>query len=154
MPTIRINDEVYKALKNMAEPFEDSPNDVIERLLRGKGGPVRSVLAHDVGSRKLTRHRRGEATRKEAYRPNILRALVEMGGRGEAADVLKLVERMMSGTLNRFDHGSVSTGEERWRNFARFEKADMVREGLLRPNSPHGIWELTEKGRQHLRQAG
>jgi hypothetical protein len=32
MPTIRIDDEVYKWLKSQAEPFEDTPNSVLRRL--------------------------------------------------------------------------------------------------------------------------
>ena len=31
--TIRVDPEVYKELKKRADPFEDSPNDVIRRVL-------------------------------------------------------------------------------------------------------------------------
>lgn len=34
MPTIRIDDEVWKYLQSKAKPFEDSPNDVLRRELR------------------------------------------------------------------------------------------------------------------------
>jgi 5-methylcytosine-specific restriction protein A len=33
MPQIRIDDEVYRALQKQAEPFRDTPNDVLRRLL-------------------------------------------------------------------------------------------------------------------------
>ena len=33
MPTIRIDDEVWKFLQSRAKPFEDSPNDVLRREL-------------------------------------------------------------------------------------------------------------------------
>jgi hypothetical protein len=32
MPTIRIDEDVYKWLKSQAEPFEDTPNSVLRRL--------------------------------------------------------------------------------------------------------------------------
>jgi negative regulator of replication initiation len=34
MPTIRIDDEVWKYLQSRAKPFEDTPNDVLRRELR------------------------------------------------------------------------------------------------------------------------
>jgi len=40
--TIRIDEEVYQALKRRAEPFEDSPNDVLRRLLDLNGASPQS----------------------------------------------------------------------------------------------------------------
>ena len=37
MPTIRIENEVFEGLKKLAEPFVDTPNAVIRRLLIEKG---------------------------------------------------------------------------------------------------------------------
>jgi restriction system protein len=39
-------------------------------------------------------------------------------------------------------------GEERWRLYARFERKNMLQDGLLKADSPHGVWELTDKGRK------
>ncbi len=36
MATIRVDDQVYEELKKLAEPLEDSPNDVIRRLFTSK----------------------------------------------------------------------------------------------------------------------
>lgn len=33
MPTIRVRPETYERMKNWAIPLEDTPNDVIEKLL-------------------------------------------------------------------------------------------------------------------------
>ena len=33
MPTIRVKPETYERMKNWAIPLEDTPNDVIEKLL-------------------------------------------------------------------------------------------------------------------------
>lgn len=32
--TIRVDDEVYEALQALAEPFKDTPNKVLRRLLK------------------------------------------------------------------------------------------------------------------------
>ena len=37
MPTIRIDNEVFEGLKQLAEPFVDTPASVIRRLLIEKG---------------------------------------------------------------------------------------------------------------------
>ena len=42
MPTIRIDDDVFEGLKKLAEPFVDSPNSVVRRLLIEKGILVES----------------------------------------------------------------------------------------------------------------
>ena len=34
MPTIRIDDEVYAWLQNLARPFEDTPNSVLRRVAK------------------------------------------------------------------------------------------------------------------------
>ena len=37
MPTVRLDDEVFEALKKLAEPLVDTPNSVIRRLLEAHG---------------------------------------------------------------------------------------------------------------------
>ncbi|MCX7778606.1 MAG: winged helix-turn-helix domain-containing protein, partial [Armatimonadetes bacterium] len=67
-------------------------------------------------------------------------------------EVLDQVEKMVRPHLQSFDFRPVSSGEPRWRNKARWERFNMVLEGLLRDDSPRGIWELTEKGWQEARK--
>jgi len=37
---------------------------------------------------------------------------------------------------------------------ASFERYEMVRDGLIAPDSPRGVWEITEKGRKILEKYG
>jgi hypothetical protein len=138
MRTIRIDDEVWQELKKRAVPLEDTPNAVLRRLLGLDGEETRERSP-----------RRGGITPKEESRLPILEALVEMGGRGRVNDVLARVEKKIEDRLKRGDYEKVSTGEFRWRNNARGERASMAREGLLKPmsGSARGYWEITEKGR-------
>ncbi len=57
--------------------------------------------------------------------------------------------RAMQPLLSISDHQRVRTGDIRWWNAVRWERDNMVKAGLLKKNSPRGIWELTEKGRQY-----
>jgi restriction system protein len=74
-------------------------------------------------------------------------ALAEMGGQGRAKEVLERVFEMAEPHLGPEDRSFLKTSNEfRWRRKANWERYLMVRDGLLRPDSPQGIWELTEAG--------
>jgi len=97
---------------------------------------------------------KGRKTPQKEYRIPILETLIEMGGRGRVKDVLEKVEGKMKGRLTKADYESVPSGEERqWRNLARWERKNMVRKRLLKDNSPRGIWEITDKGRNYYSSA-
>uniref|UniRef100_A0A7C3EZC1 Restriction system protein Mrr-like N-terminal domain-containing protein n=1 Tax=candidate division WOR-3 bacterium TaxID=2052148 RepID=A0A7C3EZC1_UNCW3 len=36
----------------------------------------------------------------------------------------------------------------RWRNAAQWARYNMVKQGWLKSNSPRGVWEITEAGRE------
>ena len=79
-----------------------------------------------------------EKTPNSAYRQPILDCLRQMGDVGRAADVLECVERKLTGQLRDVDYELTATGKLRWRNAAEWERRAMVREGLLRADSPWG----------------
>ena len=103
--------------------------------------------------RGFGRLRRGIQTPEKAFRRPILEALVALGGRGRMSEVLDLVEKKMKGVLTDYDYQSLPSrlGTPRWRNTAQWCRLKMVREGLLKNDSPPGIWEISEKGREALR---
>lgn len=142
MPTIRIDNEIWNHLKSRAEPFEDTPNTVLRRLLRLEKKPHRG--------RKMPA---GSRTPQAAYRMPILAGLAELGGRATTAEVLDCVEKRLRSVLRPIDLEKISTGMVRWRNAAMWERKSMVDEGLLASGSPRGLWELTAKGREFLRKA-
>ena len=90
---------------------------------------------------------KGKSLPQSFYRPLILKALAEMGGKGRAKEVLERVFEMAEPHLGPEDRSFLKTSKEfRWRRKANWERYLMVRDGLLRPDSPQGIWELTEAG--------
>ena len=48
---------------------------------------------------------------------------------------------------------SSSPDNPRWRNAAQWARYSMVKKGLLKSDSPRGIWELTDKGMQQAEKA-
>jgi restriction system protein len=94
---------------------------------------------------------RGMSTPQSAYRQPILQALIEMGGSGHMSDVLARVEQLMRGKLKELDYEPLpSDGTLRWSKSAQWTRNRMAREGLLKEDSPRGIWEISEAGRQLL----
>lgn len=166
MPTIRIDDEVWKALKESAEPFVDTPNDVLRRLLLPKkpaeassvmlmslleeGGKQTSVIETKRRGPKSHVERTGEA----AFRLPILQALVELGGQGSVGEVLEHARKHLKSELKPDDIKTLkSNGEVRWENTAKWERKHLLDDGLLDSSAPHGIWRITPLGRDYLKNS-
>ena len=95
----------------------------------------------------LGRLKKGLCTPRAAFLQPILKALNEMGGSARMSDVLTRVEQLMRGVLKKVDYEPLpADGMLRWSKSAQWERYSMVKEGLLKSNSPHGIWEITEAG--------
>lgn len=140
MPTIRIDDEVFAALQQKARPFIDTPNHVLRRLL-DLDATEQKGRSRMKGSKQYI-----GATPQQAFRAPIIDALRQLGGSGHAEDALKIVFKHMQSHLKPCDYESMKSGEARWRLNARWERKNMLAEGLLKPDSPRGFWELTAKG--------
>lgn len=147
MPTIRIDDEVWKELKKRAVPLEDTPNSVLRRLLKlesAKGGRKQ---------RKTTRQRGASqtvgGTPRHEFRTPILRALSDLGGSAQEGKVLDRIEQELADRFTDVDRAPIPGGRDRdisWRIAVREERRIMVRKGLVKKDCPRGIWELTEEG--------
>jgi restriction system protein len=104
-------------------------------------------------SRKAKRRLpRGLRTPEDAFRRPILEALVELGGSSSIGEVLDRVEQKMKGVLNSYYYEPLPSDPRsvRWRNTAQWCRNTLVREGLMKSDSPHGIWEISEQGRKWL----
>src|SRR3954466_10723873 len=148
MPTIRLDDEIYDALKKLAEPFVDTPNSVIRRLLEQHGhvakkkapaAPLRAKTAPDL-----------EPTPQAVYEDFLLKILDEQfKGSGEKRAVTHaIVEKMQKQKLLRAaDREGVATGETRAENRVAWGRNALKGRGILNRTSRRGIWELTPEGK-------
>jgi hypothetical protein len=123
-------------------------------IARAGGPPVDEAARAE--RRNLGKLRKGLRTPEEEYYRPILESLVSMGGQGPIGEVLKQVHQRMEAALNEHDHQPLPSDPDmpRWRNVAQWARKSMVKEGLLRPDSPRGVWEVTEAGRAWLRREG
>jgi hypothetical protein len=103
--------------------------------------------------RDLGRLRRGLRTPEPAYYRPVLEALVALGGRAPMPEVLENVGQRMRDVLRDVDFQPLASDPDRprWRNTGQWARNRLVKEGLMRGDSPHGIWEISDAGRRFLR---
>lgn len=170
-PTIRIDDEVFDELKKHAEPFVDTPNTVLRRLLGlsdSSNGAVEvnaaeQTTAHRDGEGRRGRQRRrktktvrqpraktGTILSESEYEVPMLEIISEHGGRAAAREVLDELETRLGSQLTEVDKEELSSGNVRWRNRAQFVRLRLVERGDMVKDSPRGMWEVTEQGRGRI----
>jgi hypothetical protein len=99
------------------------------------------------------RAKKGTITTHEEFRRPLLQALVEMGGKGKTRAVVDRVGKLMEGKLKPRDFEPLPSDPEmiRWRNKLMWTRNTLVNVlGHMKSDSPRGVWEISEKGRQWL----
>jgi hypothetical protein len=146
MPVVRIADETWARLQQHARPFEDTPDDVIRKALDALEGssPLEQALPTKM-PRKAKRKATDKLPQKE-FRQPLMRALLGLGGTAQASDIRDVLEPAVKPLLRAGDMDPVSTGDPRWWNAVCWERSELVKEGLFRPDSPRGVWELSDTG--------
>lgn len=147
--SIEIDDEVFKVLKNQAEPFVDTPNTVLRRLL-GIDRAEEAGVTEKTGE-GATRATAGMLLPEREYEEPILRYLDERGGRAPSREVVEAVGEVLGGRLSELDKQELNSGGIRWQKRAAFVRLRLVERGDLVEKSPRGTWEISEKGRERLR---
>lgn len=115
---------------------------------------VKRPKAKKIRRKKHRKLQHGLRTPESAFRIPILKILVELDGKGTTKEILAKVERSMKYVLNDYDYMPLSANPHtpRWRNTAQWSRVIMVKDGLLRNDSPRGVWEITDKGRKYLEE--
>lgn len=175
-PTIRIDEDVFEELKKHAEPFVDTPNTVLRRLLslgdagfEPTNGTVELEAADETPAEasareeRATRQRRrrtkpkrapraktGSILHESAYELPILQIIETHGGRAAAREVLDELGPKLDGQLTEVDRQELASGDVRWRNRAQFVRLRMVEKGDLVKDSPRGMWEISDQGRRRV----
>ena len=120
---------------------------VVKGALKGKG---------DAGMRARSKPLKpGLKTPPDAFRYPILEALNRLEGVGRVGDVFRVLEEILSEQLNTYDYQPLPSDPNsvRWRSTAHRARYEMVQEGLLADDSPRGVWEITDAGREALKHA-
>ena len=116
----------------------------------------RKPLSRKRGKKKSpARLERGLRTPEDEFRIPILDALAQLGGSTPIGDVTDQLEKSMADVLNEYDWQTLPSvpNVPRWRNTAQWARQSLVNDGYLSGDSPKGIWEITDSGRELLRTA-
>ena len=102
--------------------------------------------------RKSARHEKGPGWTGIPGPSRWAETLVELAGGGKVADVLELVQMRMKKMLKKVDYQPLASDPSnlRWRNTAQWSRSIMVHDGLLKADSPRGVWEITDAGRKEV----
>ncbi len=146
MPTIRVEQDVFEGLQQLAQPFVDSPSMVIRRLLEDKG--VLHAKKEVPNNPRLAPNALTPQSIYESYLLHVL--LKEFDGQGHKRDVTHaIVKRMMKdGHIGAADQELVSTGETKAENTITWARNALKSRGRINRTSPRGIWQLTPEGRE------
>jgi restriction system protein len=166
----RINEDGAEAMKRGDYSTAKSVIDFAERLsafqstvsllerewreidaLREESAPaVKEIVSKGF----FGKSRKGEITSHFDYYRPLLEVLAAMGGKGKTKEVIDAVGAKMKSTLKPKDYEiHKSKGKPiRWRNSVQWARNSMVNhEGLMKPDSSTGIWEISTKGREWLK---
>lgn len=175
-PNIDLDDDVFDYLKSQAEPFVDTPNSVLRRLLGldGTGKPtapsgipkatvsttsVRRANAEGRSAKrkpiraaapKRTRAASGTLLPEQKYERPLLKALEDAGGQAPYRDIVEAVGRELKDDLMPADFENLSSGSVRWQSRLQFVRLRLIERGYLDRNAPRGIWGITDAGRAVL----
>ena len=145
MPTIRVEQDVFEGLQQLAKPFVDSPSMVIRRLLEERG-----VLRAAAKAPKSVRLAPDALTPQAMYEDYLLYVLAkDFDGQGHKRDVTHaIVKRMMKdGHIGAADQELVSTGETKAENTITWARNALKQRGYISRAASRGTWELTLEGK-------
>jgi negative regulator of replication initiation len=171
-PHIELDEEIFEFLKANAEPFVDTPNTVLRRLLGldsatiGTAKPVVAAnrpvdVSEPRGAKatkktaksakpKRTRAATGTLLREERYELPLLKALEDAGGQAPYRDVVDAVGRELKDDLLPADFENLNSGAVRWQSRLQFVRLRLIERGYLDKNAPRGVWAITDAGRSAL----
>lgn len=177
--SIVVDDEVFTELQSLAEPLVDDANSVLRRILNLSSSgsrtsdadlgtvadkePAKSARARlrrrapkpsNRAKTKSARAPKGSLLPEAEYELPLLEALLDLNGSARTSDVVDLLEKKLEGKLTEVDREKISSGEIRWRNRVQFVRLGLIKEGLMVKDSPRGVWEITDAGRERIAQAG
>ncbi|MDP2758921.1 MAG: hypothetical protein Q8O64_00755 [Sideroxyarcus sp.] len=133
---LAMHTDAKQTLAQLAEEFQDILNDLRERLGQNTAAP-------EAKPRK--RRSKLPKTPQKELRQLIICALAARGGRARMSEVLADLGGQLGGKLLPGDLVYRQDGKTiAWQNNACWERMYMRRDGVLRSDSPQGIWELSE----------
>jgi len=130
--------------------------DAVKRLIPANGNSTPGKRA-EVAAKSQPSAPEGNTPDKarftpvELYHIPLMQSLLELGGSASSDQVIERVGEKMADILTREDLEPLPSGVDiRWRNRVAWQRHNLKRRGLIRSDSPRGVWQMTQAGRKWL----
>lgn len=157
MATIHVDEDVLEALRGLAGSSAQTPNEIVRRLLDldHATSPTNSGPKQPVGPVGPPWRPRRAVTPKSAYENYLLYVLGrKFQGRASKREATEAALRLMAKKgllLPSAGEVLASNGETKAENAIAWSRNVLKEAGLVRPDTPRGIWELTATGLERSR---
>ena len=150
--------EVDLSQRSDGQPYwenriHDMRRELVVRGLMMRDSPHGTWEISDVGRESL-HPQMDRPLPQSRYELPILMALEELGGSAATHEVLRRVRQLMVDELREIDISRRSDGQVYMENRAQAMRSELVCKGLMKADSQHGIWEISDAGREYLRNNG
>ncbi|TCZ54589.1 winged helix-turn-helix domain-containing protein [Roseicella aquatilis] len=143
VPVVRISDQTWEAMKTLALPFE-KPDELIARAMAHLAATPAAERPAAPAKPQQAPRSLGHLRSTDFTQP-IQDCLREAGGRETVPRVRAWLERRMGHRFTDADREILPTAKEpRWWKNAAWERNRLARAGVIRDDSPRGIWELAD----------
>lgn len=120
---------------------------------RNKNGIPKNVnYVAGKRSRRSGRRTRGGIIQSE-FRMPILEALIEHNGQASRREAHEYIYKKLEHVFNEIDLEVLSDGyTKRFEKNIDYQRLRMTKEGLLKADTPNGIWAISEKGMKYIEE--
>ena len=132
----------------------DMRRELVSRGLMKAGTSHGIWEISDEGRKALQPQPTDKPLPQSRYALPILMALEQLGGYGRTNEVLGRIRQLMADELQSIDLSRRSDGQVYLENRAQAMRSELVSRGLMKDDSQWGIWEISEAGRDYLRDNG
>ena len=129
---LAVRDEMDSKLKELENGIEEALRSLRSKTRRPK------KTSHQIRSN-------GPRIETSVLRKEIIRALEVLGGAGSPKQVIAEIDKRLAGKLSPCEMSTHSYGGIAWHHSTRKERGKMIKEGILKNDSPKGIWELNKE---------
>ncbi len=128
------------------------PEQAVRPHLVKRSGNSKSSQAQSQKRRRGSGGRAptGSLLPEAQYEIPFLESLIELGGLAPTGEVVDRLGKKLNGRLTDGDRETLGSGEIRWRNRAQFVRLGLIKSGHMVKDSPRGVWEITDAGRQRV----
>lgn len=147
-------DPVYFEVERVEEAENVAPSN--GAAAAGSASGHREDRSRAQRRRKVTSGRsrapKGSLLDERAYWRPILEVLANSpNGAAPAREVVSRVGARLDDKLKPLDKQTLHSGGLRWHTRAMFARLRMKEAGLLKHDSPRGVWEISDRGREALK---